>query len=148
METLNTFAIYQREKSQAINLLDRIADRLIEYQIEVQNSGDYDYDVQDAQNTVTRLINDVEAKRTQLDAQTVTLTEVANLLRNIQDAQRGAFACEYAATHFSNFNIDRDEFLLACRYSLPTRDELLRSCRHGVDISTDVCLPCDCGEVR
>lgn len=127
------FQIYQREKSQAIDLLDRIACRICDAQVE-----EWTEDGQDALNDVTRLCREVENKRTQLNREVpVDLATLASLLRNFDDQKRGT-AAEWFATYFSNYNTDRDEFLLAAGYTLPERDQLLREeeCAHGDSIGS------------
>jgi hypothetical protein len=147
------FQIYQREKSQAIDLLDRVASRLIDFNISAERSGDFDYDVQDAQNTVTRLTGEIEAKRTQLDVPQMSYADIMQLARNYEDNKRSwPSPVQFFATYLSNTaQADRDEIMLAAGYTLPEREQLLRECEHGVTLATDCCLECDCGikaEVR
>ncbi len=44
---------------------------------------------------------------------------------------------QFFGTYLSNYNVDRDEIMLAAGYALPERDQLLRECEHGVILATD-----------
>lgn len=112
------FQIYQREKSQALDLLDRITNRLTD-----EPGGPDDDDARDeAIETVTRLSRTIDKMTTQLNREIpVDLSALAGLLRCFDDQPRSGESAEWFARYFSNFNVNHDEFLLAAGYALPER---------------------------
>lgn len=133
------FQEYQMEKSQAVDLLDRVACRMMDEQ-----GRDFDYDNQDGLNEVMRLCREIDSKRTQLSLMQLDGETLASMLAHV-DATKCS-AVEYFARYFSNLNTSVEEFRLAAGAPLKSCDQLLRQCVHGVDIATECCLPCDVGK--
>lgn len=113
------FQMYQMEKSQAVDLLDRVACRMMD-----QQGLDFDYDNQDALNVVMRLCRDIDLKRTQLSLMQLDGETLANMLAHVDATKRSAV--EYFAHYFSNFNTSVEEFRLAAGQPLKASDQLLR----------------------
>lgn len=121
------FQIYQLEKAQAMNLLDRVAERML---LAVNESNDMDLFERDmigeAADTVMVLYRDIERKTTQLDQpMEISLSTLAGLVANY-DASGIGTATDYFARYFSNYNTYPQDFKLAAGESLPGMDELLR----------------------
>jgi hypothetical protein len=128
------FQIYQLEKAQALDLLDRVTTRLINEANEMlrhaqacQVPGIDDEGYDEAIETVTRLYREIEKMATQLDARdsNLSIADLASYLRTFDEGKRGASAVEYFATYFTNFNTDKSDFLLAAGYALAPNDRLL-----------------------
>lgn len=118
------FQIYQLEKSQTLDLLDRVIRRLENEANDLRND---DEGRDDALDTLCNIQHNVEGLRTPLDIRESELTvgDLARLFRNYDDYHRGT-AVEFFATHFSNYNTDYSEFMLAAGYALRPVDQLLR----------------------
>jgi hypothetical protein len=124
------FQLFQRERSQVLDLLDRVQDRIETFM------GIGDEDMHDAYNeaskTIRRLYRETERKITQLDVATVSVSHVMQMMRSYEDQGETHRAVQFAATWMSNLaQADRDEIMLAAGYALPERDQLLRECVHG-----------------
>jgi hypothetical protein len=128
------FQIYQLEKAQALDLLDRVTTRLnLEAEEMLAHArachvpGIDDEGHDEAIETVTRLYREIEGMATQLDARETNLSvaALANLLADYDDRRRTMNAVDYFATYFTNFNTDKSDFLLAAGYALAPNDRLL-----------------------
>jgi hypothetical protein len=135
METSGRFQMTQLEQAQALNLLGRVYDRL--YDVESEDN----LPEMTAECNIARLINHIERADTNLDARTITLAELAGVLRNYEDLKVQGSVIGYVARYLSNYDVDETEFMLAGRYTLPAQLELLRACEHGTD-NSEVCPDC------
>lgn len=120
------YQITQLAKSQALNLLDRVTNRLINEANELRGE---DEARGEATETVTRLYREIAELNSNLRVKEVPvdLETLASLMRNFED-QKLKSPVQYFATYFSNFNIDSLEFFLAAGYALPEGEQLLREC--------------------
>lgn len=121
------FQIYQLEKAQAINLLDRVAERMLLVE-ELGDDDDKDF-AREACDIVLALCRNINEQRTQLDAPVdMNLSDLATLVKHYDESGRhnGQSAVDYFARYFSNYNTYPSDFKLAAGEALPKMDELLR----------------------
>ena len=71
------FTIYQREKTQAIDLLDRVSARLCEECDKVQGDDDAEEALDLSLRCLTKLTNEIENKLSNVANQTIDLDELA-----------------------------------------------------------------------
>lgn len=112
--------IYQIEKSQAIDLLDRISNRMLDQSFRV----DWDDDnlVSDGCDAVMALCRDIDRKSTELSNKNMTFANVMEISGQAEELRGSVVG--FMARHLSNYNVDPTACLLAAGYALPERYKL------------------------
>ena len=123
-----SFQLYQLEKAQALDLLNRIQEH-VGRALETPANEEGDFTA--TSRTIDDLYFSIRNKRTEFDERTISLTELADAMQSFQlrysntNTVSPEQTVSWFARYFSNWNCASEDFELAAGFPLQDTSKLL-----------------------